>query len=408
MNAVSLLVTRIGRMATLAGGVRRGEAMRELAVVEDAALLIGDGRLVAVGPRAEVEARAPADAEVLDAGGRLATPGLVDAHAHPIFAGHRANEFARRTEGATYQQIAAEGGGIRSTMRATRAATEDDLLAQSRRHLLWMRECGTTTAECKSGYGLDLDTELKMLRVARRLGSERLVDLVPTFLGAHAVPPEFEGRKADYLHAVVEEVMPAVAREGLAEFADAFCEPAYFDADDTRRVAAAARAHGLALRLHVDQLTASGGAELAAALGATTADHLEQTEDSGIAALARSGVQPVLLPGSVYALGLSRYPRARAMIEAGLAVVVATDFNPGSSPTPSLPMAMSLACTQMKLTPSEALAACTINAAQSLHRAHDRGSLEQGKRAHVVLWDCAHEGEIAYWFGKAPVWRVLA
>lgn len=401
---MALLIRNIGRLASMAGGVRVRERLRDVAPIERAAVLIGDGKIMAVGPAKEVEALAGKDCEEIDAGGRLVTPGLVDAHAHPVFAQDRCSEFARRCEGATYQQIAAEGGGIKSTVAATRAASEAELLKQSKRHIAWMLACGTTTAECKSGYGLDLDTELKILRVARSLKKRGPIDIVPTFLGAHAVPPEFEGHKAEYLAHVAVEMMPAVVSEGLAEFADVFCEPAYFTIEESRQIMEAAGVLRLGLRMHVDQLTNSGGAKLAAALGAKTADHLEQTDSDGIAALAHAGVQPVLLPGSVYALGLNKYPAAREMIDAGLALVLATDFNPGSSPMPSLPMAMSLACTQMKMTPEEGLSACTINAAHSLNRSDDRGSLEAGKRADLVVWDCAHERELAYWVG-APLAR---
>lgn len=390
----------------MAGGLRVGPALRDLGVIEDAALLIDGAKVIAAGRRTDVPKLPGCD--TLDAGGRVVTPGLVDAHAHPVFAGNRSHEFARRCAGATYQEIAASGGGIKASVASTRAATEDQLLRESRRHVQWMVSCGTTTTECKSGYGLSLESELKMLRVARRLGETGPIDVVPTFLGAHAVPLEFDGRKADYLDLVISEMLPSVACEGLAEYADVFCEPAYFGLSESRRVMEAAKSVGLNIRMHVDQLTNSGGAALAAEVGAKTADHLEQTASDGIAALAAKGVQPVLLPGSVYALGLSKYPDARAMIEAGLAVVVATDFNPGSSPVTSLPMAMSLACTQMKMTPEEALSSCTINAAHSLDRGHDRGSLEVGKRADFVIWDCQHESEIPYWVGAPMVWQVFS
>ncbi len=253
--------------------------------------------------------------------------------------------------------------------------------------------------EAKSGYGLTTNDELKMLRVIRRLNETTALELVPTFLGAHAIAEEFEGRREDYVSFVVEEMIPRVVRQQLAEYCDIFCERGYFDGAAARRILGAAKAAGLKLRMHADQLTNSGGAALAAELGAVTADHLEQTEEDGIAAMRSAGVQPVLLPGSVYALGKTRYPKARAMIDAGLAVVLATDFNPGSSPTPSIPMVLSLAATQMKMTPAEGVTAATINAAHSLGRGDRIGSLEAGKLANFTVFDCEDYREIAYWFG---------
>jgi imidazolonepropionase len=336
---------------------------------------------------------------VLDAGGRVVAPGFVDAHAHPVFAGDRADEFEMRAEGRSYQEIAAAGGGIRSTVRRTRAATEDELFAAALRRAQWFLRTGTTTVEAKSGYGLSVEDELKMLRVVRRLNLEARLSYVPTFLGAHEVPDEYRGRREDYVRLIVEEMLPRVAAEGLAEFCDVFCEERVFTVEESRRVLEAARAHGLGLRVHADQLTRGGGALLAAELGAKTADHLEHTDAEGIAALKRAGVQPVLLPGSVYALGSARYPAAREMIEAGLAVVLATDFNPGSSPTPSMTMILSLASTHMKMTPAEGLAAATVNAAYSLGRGDETGTLEAGKRADFVVHDCADYRELAYFFG---------
>jgi imidazolonepropionase len=322
------------------------------------------------------------------------------------------DEFEMRASGATYEEIAAGGGGIRSTVRQTRAATEDQLLAQAIKHAEWFVRCGTTTVEAKSGYGLSVEDEIKILRVVRRLRKETLVEFVPTFLGAHAIPedvaqvcnlrgPESTSSKLapHYVDLVINEMLPRVAEEKLAEFCDVFCERGYFDIDQSRRILSTAQKLGLKLRMHADQLTDGGGAELAAELGAVTADHLEQTEAPGIAAMKRAGVQPVLLPGSVYALGKTRYPHAREMIEAGLAVVIATDFNPGSSPTPSMQMVLSLAATQMKMTPAEGVTAATINAAYSLKRGDKIGSLEAGKLANFVLYDCEDYRELAYWFG---------
>jgi imidazolonepropionase len=361
---------------------------------------VAEGRIEQVGTRAEIENRITAETEVLDAAGRVLLPGFIDAHTHAVFSGNRADEFESRAAGATYQQIAVAGGGIRSTVRKTRAATEDELYEDALRYRRWFHRCGTTTVEAKSGYGLTTEAELKILRVIRKLG------YVATFLGAHETPDEFQGRTPEYVDYLIQDMLPQVVAAQVAEYCDAFCEPGVFDLDWTRRILTAARGHGLKLRLHADQLSRSGGAELAAEAGAVTADHLEHTDERGIAALAAARVQPVLLPGSVYALGSQRYPRARDMLDAGLEVVLATDFNPGSSPTPSIPMVMSIACTHMKMKPMETLLSVTLRAAHSIGRDRELGSLEPGKRADFVLHDCADYREVAYWFGVEPAYAV--
>ncbi len=401
----SVAVLHAAQLVSLAGPKRArvGGELSELAIIRDGGMLVRDGVIAAVGTSEEIARDLPNDIEVIEARGRAVLPGFVDAHAHPVFGGNRVDEFEMRSRGATYEEIAACGGGIRSTVRKTRVASEDELLAQAQRRANWFLRCGTTTIEAKSGYGLSLEEELKILRVIRRLNETTALEFVPTFLGAHAVPEEFAGAPAQYIALVIDEMLPAVAREELAEYCDIFCERGYFELADAEKILEAAKSHGLRLRMHVDQLTNSGGAFLAAKLGAATADHLEQTDGAGIAALAEAGVQPVLLPASVYALGKTRYPEARAMIEAGLAVVLATDFNPGSSPTPSIPMVLSLACTQMKMTPAEGITASTINAAYSLGRGDRIGSLEAGKAANFSIFDCADYREIAYWFGVSQV-----
>jgi imidazolonepropionase len=300
--------------------------------------------------------------------------------------------------GATYEQIAADGGGIRSTVAKTREASEVELFVAGERHAKWFVEGGTTTIEAKSGYGLSIEDELKLLRAIRRVAKDSPLRIQATFLGAHALPCEHDNCD-DYLDELIAHALPAVAKEGLAEWCDVFCEEGYFSADHARRLMTEARRHGLGVRIHADQLTNGKGACLAAELKAKTADHLEQCDGDGIAALKKAKVQPVLLPASVFCLGKAKYADARAMIDAGLPVVLATDFNPGSSPTTSMAFVMSLACTQMRMTPEEALTACTINAAHSLDMAGQVGSLEPGKWADFAIWACCDFREISYYVG---------
>lgn len=404
----SLAVINCSQVVTLAGAkrARTGGDLRQLAIIEDGAMLVRDGRIEAVGRRREIEALIDANCEVIDAGKRVLLPGFVDAHTHPVFAGNRANEFEQRTSGATYREITARGGGIRATVRATRNASLGDLVKAGKRYAEWFLRGGTTTIEAKSGYGLTQEDELKILRAIRQLDQETPLNYVPTFLGAHDIPDEYKSRRETYVNLVINEMLPRVAEEKLAEYCDVFCEEGVFTTDESWQILSAARCHGLGLRVHADQLSLSGGAKLAAELNAVTADHLEHTDPTGITALKTANVQPVLLPGSVYALGSSKYPAAREMIDGGLAVVLATDFNPGSSPTPSMATVLSLACTQMKMTPAEAITAATINAAYSLGRGDEIGSLEKGKRADFVIHDAADYRELPYWFGVEHPWRV--
>jgi imidazolonepropionase len=407
----SLALLHASQLVTLAGPEkpRIGVQMSELGIIRDGGILIRDGKIDIVGPSDEIEKKAGgaevrAGLAVVDVGGRVVLPGFVDAHTHLVFAGDRLDDFERRARGETYEQIARAGGGIWSTVEKTRAASEAGLSAQAKKHADWFLKCGTTTVEAKSGYGLTVDDELKILRVMQRLNQEGSLEIVPTFLGAHAIPRDSSPDK--YVDLVIEEMLPRVAAEKLAEFCDVFCERGYLDVEQSREILTAAKKLGLKLRMHIDQLSNSGGAKLAAELKAITADHLERTDAEGIAALKSAGVQPVLLPGSVYALGSTSYPRARDMIGAGLAVVIATDFNPGSSPTASMPMILSLACTQMKMSPAEAITASTINAAFSLGRGAKIGSLEPGKLANFSVFDCEDFRELAYWFGFPRVHAV--
>jgi len=405
-----LAVINCSQLVTLSGAhrPRTGGDLRQLAIIEDGALLVRGELIEAVGRRREIENLIPADCEVIDAGRRVVMPGFVDAHTHPVFAGIRANEFEQRSTGATYREIAARGGGIRATVRSTRNASLADLVKAGRRYTDWFLRTGTTTVEAKSGYGLTVEDELKILRAIKQLNEETPLRYVPTFLGAHDTPTEYGSRRNMYVNLVINEMLPRVAKEKLAEYCDVFCEEGVFTTDESRQILSAARRHGLGLRVHADQLSLSGGAKLAAELNATTADHLEHTDLTGIMALKTGKVQPVLLPGSVYALGSNQYPAARQMIDAGLAVVLATDFNPGSSPTPSMPMVLSIACTHLKMTPAEAISAATINAAYSLGRGNEIGSLEKGKLADLVVHDCEDYRELAYFFGIEHPWRVYA
>jgi len=394
----SLAVLHASQLITLAGPKRPrvGAEMSELAIIRDGGMLIREGKIEMVGSSEEV-AKNAGHVEIVDAGGRVVLPGFVDAHTHLAFAGNRLDDFERRARGETYEQIAKAGGGIWSTVEKTRAASGEDLFNQAQTHAELFLRCGTTTIEAKSGYGLTVEDELKILRVMRRLNEEKPLEIVPTFLGAHAVPREVDAN--EYIDLVIDEMLPRIAKEKLAEFCDVFCECGYFTIEQSRRILTAGRKLGLGLRIHADQLSNSGAAQLAAELKATTADHLEKTDERGIAAMKSAGVQPVLLPGSVYALGSTAYPRAREMLDAGLAVVLATDFNPGSSPTPSMPMILSIACMQMKMSPAKAITASTINAAYSINRGGKIGSLERGKLANFSIFDCEDYRELAYWFG---------
>jgi imidazolonepropionase len=397
------VIVNIGQLVTLAGPARprAGNELRELGLIADAALLVEEGRIVAAGSYAELRDKIPPHAVTVDAEGRCVTPGFVDAHTHFVFAGSRAAEFEQRIAGATYQEIAAAGGGILRTVALTRAATEDELLSEARKHLDWMLRAGTTTAEAKSGYGLERATELRMLRVLARLDAEGPVRIVPTLLAAHCVPPEFAGRRQEYVRWIAEELIPEVTAARLASYCDAFCDDHAFTVEESRTVLTAARRHGLRLRVHAEQFRPGTGAMLAAELGAATADHLEAAEDEVLHALKGAGVQPVLVPGSVFALGRSNYPAARKMVEMGLAIVLATDFNPGSSPIASMPFILSLACLQMGLTPAEALTAATINAAWSLDLGDRIGSLEAGKQGDFLIHEFTDYRELAY-FIAAP------
>lgn len=415
-----LLVEGAGEIVTMAGGIRRGPTQDQPALLvapgdphgDDApAVACWEGRIMAVGPRAELIQTLegggyPASRFVrIDAGGGTVSPGLIDPHTHLLFAGSREQELVLRQRGADYLEILAAGGGILSTVAATRAASTEALEEHGRRWLGEMLDHGTTTIEAKSGYGLDLATELRLLDIAHRLGASGPMDVLPTWLGAHAVPPEFRARPEgteSYVRHCIEEQLPGVAAQGRARFADVFCEQGVFTQDQSRRILEAASRYGLQLRLHADELAPSGGAELAAELGALSADHLAAPSDAGMDALAAaaSGDQPVvatLLPATTWFLMHDSFAPARALIERGVPVALATDFNPGTSPTPSLLHVLTVACLELKMTPSEALAAVTINAAQALGMADEVGSIEPGKAADLVIWRVPTHRQLPYW-----------
>lgn len=390
-----LLVTG-ARLATMVAGA--GVASR------GAVAVTGD-RVVYAGPQDGLPA---GDAtHRLDVDGRLVTPGLVDCHTHLVFAGDRADEMEQRLAGATYEEVAAAGGGILATVRATRTAGDDELLATAAGRLRQLQRGGVTTVEVKSGYGLDPATETRLLAVARRLASACDVTVRTTFLGAHAVPPEYAGRPDDYVDLVVDTMLPAVAATGSADAVDVFCERAAFTPAQAGRVLAAARGLGLAVKVHADQLSDSGGAALAAAHGALSADHLEHASLGGVAALARSGTVAVLLPGAAHVLGSATAPPVAALRAAGVPMAVATDANPGTSPLLSLPLAMHLACVRFGLSPAEALRGATVNAAAALGLAGEVGVLAPGARADLVVWDAARPVELVYWLGADLAARVI-
>ncbi|MFB9069019.1 imidazolonepropionase [Pseudofulvimonas gallinarii] len=375
-------------------------------VIEDGALAWREGRIDYAGARDAMPATFLQRVR-LSAEGALVTPALIDCHTHLVFAGNRATEFEMRLQGATYEEIARAGGGIVSTVRATRAASEEALLAASLPRARALLAEGVTCIEIKSGYGLDFETERRMLRVARRLGEELGVAVRTTFLGLHALPPESSADRAGYVSAVCDDWLPRLAAEGLVDAVDAFCEGIGFTPDEVRRCFEAARHLGLPVKLHAEQLSDLDGAALASGFGALSADHLEWLSERGVAAMARSGTAAVLLPGAFYALRETRQPPIDALREAGVALAVASDLNPGTSPMPSLRLAMNQACVLFRLTPEEALRGVTTHAAQALGLAGERGALKAGFVADFLLWPCAHPAELAYWIGSHPRPRVF-
>jgi imidazolonepropionase len=391
MNRADRLITDC-RLATMAeGGAAYG-------AVEDGALLVRDGRIVWAGARADLPAHEAATIDRL--GGRWVTPGLVDCHTHLVFGGDRSGEFEQRLGGATYEEIARAGGGIVSSVAATRAASEDTLYASAVARLAGLKATGVTTVEIKSGYGLDQDSELKMLRVARRIGREAGVRVRTSYLGLHAVPPEWKTDRGRYVDLAVDQTLPAAHAEGLVDAVDAYCEPIAFSTEEVARLFDRAKALGLPVKLHADQLSDGGGAALAARYGALSADHVEHTNEAGVQAMAAAGVVAVLLPGAWLMLRETVLPPIDPFRRHGVAMAVATDCNPGTSPVASMTAAINLACVQFRLTPEEALAGATRIAARALGLEAEVGTLEAGKAADLAVWDIERPAELAYWLGK--------
>jgi imidazolonepropionase len=410
--ADSLLITGASQLLTLRGrGPRRGDSLSNLGLVKDGALLVRDGLIAAVGTSAEVEKLPEArTAEKLDLGGRVALPGFVDSHTHLIHAASRAEEYELKIAGASYEEIARKGGGILNSVKKLRAATSEALKKRALTALKKFAAHGTTTVEAKSGYGLEVASEMKILRLHKELAVEQPLEIVSTFLGAHVVPAEYRGKTggaARYIQLIEQNLLPEIGENRLAEFCDVFCDRGAFTVEQSKRVLQAGRQWGLAPRLHAEQLSRTGAARLAILLRAASCDHLEQVNKSDIQALGKSETVATLLPGCDFHLGLKQYAPARALIEAGAIVSLATDYNPGTSPTLSMPMILSLACAQLRMTPAEAIAAATINAACALLREKSIGSLEVGKQADLAVFELADYREIPYYFGVNHCWMTL-
>ncbi|MGA9347403.1 MAG: imidazolonepropionase [Anaerolineae bacterium] len=411
MLQTDLLIHNATQLLTVASdGPKRGAAMGELGIIEGGAVAVKDGLIALVGPTSEVRGQVTA-AEEIDASGKVVMPGFVDPHTHLVFAGDRTDEFEQRIKGATYMEIMAAGGGIMSTVRATRAASVGQLVEESRARLDRMLAHGTTTAEVKTGYGLDTENELKMLEAIRRLDAEHLVDLVPTFLGAHAIPEEYKGHADEYVDLVVEEMLPMIKSQipnrKLQIFCDVFCDEGAFTLEQSRRVLEASQALGLGLKIHADEFRPLGGAKLAVELGAISADHLVCTPDDEIELLTRSGTIAVALPGTPFGLGHHEYTPARRIIDSGGALALATDLNPGTCWCESMQLMVALACRFMEMTPAEAIVAATINAAHAVRLGDQVGSLEIGKKADILILDVPDYRHLAYRFGVNLVDKVI-
>ncbi len=397
-----LLVINIGELATTVGysnKPQRGRELGQLVVYHDAFLAVKDGQVLALGPMTEAKLYEGKDTQVFNAGGKALLPGFVDPHTHLVFAGWRERELAMKLAGKSYLEILAAGYGILSTVKATRSASVQELASLAKKTLDRMLVHGTTTVEAKSGYGLTTESEIRQLEAARLAAAEHPVDVVSTFMGAHAIPPEYKDAPEAFVDLVIEEMLPAVAQRGLAVFCDVFCEEGVFSIEQSRRILRAAEKLGFQLKIHADELVPLGGAQLAAELGATSADHLLYASVEGIKAMAEAGVVAVLLPGTSFTLRSSQRPNVQAMLEAGVPIALATDFNPGTCPTESMQIVQTLAWQSLGLTPAQALAASTINSAHAIGVAQRVGSLEVGKAADFVIYDAPNLDFVAYHFG---------
>ncbi|MGB8323279.1 MAG: imidazolonepropionase [Candidatus Acidiferrum sp.] len=406
------LITGASQLLSLRGDApRRGSSLSDLGIVKDGALLIRDDRIIAVGTRKKVEAhKDTAQAETIDVGGRVVLPGFVDSHTHLVHAASRAEEYELKIQGASYEEIARKGGGILKSVKELRAATYDALKQRALAFLEEFASYGTTTVEAKSGYGLDVTSELRILALQRELNRDQPLEIVSTFLGAHVLPAEFRSSPDGaqrYIDILLNKLLPEIVIQDFAEFCDVFCDRGAFSLEQSKQILTQALSHGLSPRLHAEQLSRTGATQLAVELGAASCDHLEQINSSDIRALAKSNTVATLLPGCDFHLGLKQYAPARKLIEAGAIVALATDFNPGTSPTVSMPMILSLACNQLRMTPAEAITATTLNAAYALRRDRVIGSLEPGKQADLAVFEIEDYREIPYYFGMNRCWMTM-
>ncbi len=406
MNSADLFIKNARQ---LINPVRNSSIKSELQFIENGSIACHHGKIVRSGSILEIlkDISLRDDALVIDATGKVISPGFVDPHTHPVFFGTRENEFEMRVQGKSYREIAEGGGGIRYSVRQLRTASKEQLIQHALPYLDRFIQHGTTTIEAKSGYGLSLADEIKSLEVIQELNRIHPIDLIPTFLGAHEFPDEYRHRREKYIDLIIKEMIPQVAEKGLAEFCDIFCEEHVFNVQESEKILTAALDHGFKIKIHADQLTASGGAELAACLGAVSADHLDHTTPQAIEKLKSARIVPVLLPGAVFFLGLQRYATARQMIDSGLPVALATDFNPGSCMTESMPMMMTLGCIYMKMLPEETWLATTLHAAQAVSRARTIGSLGQQTNADLVIWNIPNYKYLPYHFGVNLVDQVI-
>jgi len=403
-----LLIENASELLTIRGGTEKpllGKSMRDLGIIRDGSVAIRNGRVIAVGKTEKIKEKFESS-EIIDASEKVVMPGFVDPHTHLVFAGSREDEFEMRIEGASYMEILRRGGGILKTVRETRRASKEELLESCRKTLDVMLEHGTTTVEAKSGYGLTLKDEIKCLEVMKLANEEHPIEIVPTFLGAHAVPAEYKDNPDEYVNLITDEMIPKVAARKLAEFCDVFCERGVFDVKQSRRILLKGKEHGLKPKLHADEMNGLGGAELAAEMQAVSAEHMLFSSDDGIRAIAEQRVVAVLLPGAAFTLMMERYADARRMVELGVPVALGTDYNP-SCWVESQQIVISLACLQMRMTPAEAIVAATINAAHAINRSHDVGSLELGKRADIIVLNVPNHRFLGYRFGANLVDKVI-